>query len=235
MIGEMDCRVGERVVRVGDPVGGCRRLGGQVRPGCLCWGQGIHSRLYRGWGSCLLYRIATLYSREDRRQHTGICDYGYEQDYRHTADDCINIPLIHTYYWDVPYKNRDDLLCEAAGTMNFRENSSGFCRFNDENRVWRKYICSPMMYIEAMEVPGLRTWVIFYLISFVVLLWAAFLTVNGVMLWVSLMLVIVVVGINFVTVYNQIKAQASRKALQAELTKNIGKDAKVEVDNRQQH
>jgi uncharacterized BrkB/YihY/UPF0761 family membrane protein len=92
-----------------------------------------------------------------------------------------------------------------------------------------------MMYIEAMEVPGLRTWVIFYLISFVVLLWAAFLTVNGVMLWVSLMLVIVVVGINFVTVYNQIKAQASRKALQAELTKNIGKDAKVEVDNRQQH
>jgi uncharacterized BrkB/YihY/UPF0761 family membrane protein len=86
-----------------------------------------------------------------------------------------------------------------------------------------------------MDVPGLRTWVIFYLISFVVLLWAAFLTVNGVMLWVSLMLVIVVVGINFVTVYNQIKAQASRKALQASLTKDIGKDPKGARDDRPQH
>ncbi len=86
-----------------------------------------------------------------------------------------------------------------------------------------------------MEVPGLRTWVIFYLISFVLLLWAAFLTVNGIMLWVSLMLVIVVVGINFVTIYNQIKAQTSRKAMQAELTKNIGKNAGTGADDRQKH
>ena len=62
-----------------------------------------------------------------------------------------------------------------------------------------------------MEVPGIRTWVIFYLISFVVLLWAAFLSVNGTMLWVSLMLVIIVVGINFVTVYNQIKPRCQEK------------------------
>jgi len=86
-----------------------------------------------------------------------------------------------------------------------------------------------------MEIPGLRTWIIFYLISFVVLLWAAFLTVNGTMLWVSLMLVIVVVGINFVTVYNQIKRQMSRKALQSELTKHIGKDSKNAPDDRQKH
>jgi len=86
-----------------------------------------------------------------------------------------------------------------------------------------------------MDLPSLRTWTIFYLISFVVLLWAAFLTINGSMLWVSLMLVIVVVGINFVTVYNQIKSQASRKALQAELTKDIGKEAKKEVDDRERH
>ena len=83
-----------------------------------------------------------------------------------------------------------------------------------------------------MEVPGIRTWVIFYLISFVVLLWAAFLTVNGTMLWVSMMLVIIVVGINFVTVYNQIKLQMSRKALQSALTKNIGKDSQNEPDDR---
>ena len=86
-----------------------------------------------------------------------------------------------------------------------------------------------------MDVPSLRTWTIFYLISFVVLLWAAFLSINGSMLWVSLMLVIVVVGINFVTVYNQIKSQASRKAMQAELTRGIGKGPKGEVDDRQRH
>jgi uncharacterized BrkB/YihY/UPF0761 family membrane protein len=86
-----------------------------------------------------------------------------------------------------------------------------------------------------MEVPGLRMWIIFYLISFVVLLWAAFLTVNGSMLWVSLMLVIIVVGANFVTVYNQIKLQTSRKAIQSELTKDIGKDSKNEADDRQMH
>jgi len=86
-----------------------------------------------------------------------------------------------------------------------------------------------------MEVPGIRTWVIFYLISFVVLLWAAFLSVNGTMLWVSLMLVIIVVGINFVTVYNQIKLQMSRKALQSSLTKNIGNDTVNAPDDRPQH
>ena len=86
-----------------------------------------------------------------------------------------------------------------------------------------------------MEVPGLRTWVIFYLISFVVLLWAAFLTINGTMLWVSLMLCIIVVGINFVTVYNQIKLQNSRKTFQSELTKDIGKDSKNAADDRQRH
>ena len=102
-------------------------------------------------------------------------------------------------------------------------------------RLFRKRFSTPLVNIDDMDVPGLRTWVIFYLISFVVLLWAAFLTVNGTMLWVSLMLVIVVVGINFVTVYNQIKSQASRRAMQAELTRNIGKDGQKEVDDRQRH
>ena len=69
-----------------------------------------------------------------------------------------------------------------------------------------------------MDFPGLRTWVIFYLISFVVLLWAAFLSAEGVMLWVSLMLVIIIVGLNFVTVFNQIKRHAQRKELQRSLT-----------------
>ena len=85
-----------------------------------------------------------------------------------------------------------------------------------------------------MELPGIRTWVLFYLISFVVLLWAVFLSAKGVMLWVSLMLVIVVVGVNFITVYNEIKKHASRKALQTALTRGV-KNESVRVDDRQKH
>ncbi len=82
-----------------------------------------------------------------------------------------------------------------------------------------------------MELPGLRTWIVFYLLSFVVILWAAFLSSQGVMLWVSLMLAIVVVGVNFVTVYNEVKKHASRKKLLHDLTKNISGKA-AEVDDR---
>jgi uncharacterized BrkB/YihY/UPF0761 family membrane protein len=53
----------------------------------------------------------------------------------------------------------------------------------------------------------------FYLISFVGLLWATFLSVQGVLLWVSLFLVIVIVGINFFALYNQLKLRDSRKEM----------------------
>ncbi len=72
-----------------------------------------------------------------------------------------------------------------------------------------------------MDMPGMRTWIVFYLISFVVLLWAAFLSAQGSMLWVSLLLVIVIVGVNFYTVYNQIKAHGSREELQRKLTEGL--------------
>ncbi|HEX3001408.1 MAG TPA: hypothetical protein VHN82_03410 [Methanoregula sp.] len=72
-----------------------------------------------------------------------------------------------------------------------------------------------------MELPGIRTWVVFYLISFVVLLWAAFLSSQGVMLWVSLLLVLIIIGLNFVTVMNQLKAHAARKELQRSLTSSF--------------
>ena len=75
-----------------------------------------------------------------------------------------------------------------------------------------------------MELPGLRTWIIFYLLSFVVLLWAAFLSAQGVMLWVSLLLVIIIVGVNFMTVLNQVKAHTARKEFQRELTKGFQRD-----------
>ena len=79
----------------------------------------------------------------------------------------------------------------------------------------------------SMELPGLRTWVVFYLISFVVLLWAAFLSAQGVMLWVSLLLVIIIIGINFVTVINQVKAHSARKEFQRELTKDFQRQEEV--------
>jgi uncharacterized BrkB/YihY/UPF0761 family membrane protein len=85
-----------------------------------------------------------------------------------------------------------------------------------------------------MELPGLRTWIVFYLISFVVLLWAAFLSAQGVMLWVSLFLVIVIVGLNFYTVYQQVQQHASREALQRRLTEGFERETK-EQDDREKH
>jgi glucan phosphoethanolaminetransferase (alkaline phosphatase superfamily) len=72
-----------------------------------------------------------------------------------------------------------------------------------------------------MEQPVLRTWIAFFLISLVALLWAAFLSVQGVMLWVSMMLVIVVLGVTFFTVFNQITLNASRQKVLRDLTKDI--------------
>ncbi len=87
----------------------------------------------------------------------------------------------------------------------------------------------------CMELPGLQTWIVFYLISFVVLLWAAFLSAQGVMLWVSLMLVIVIVGVNFYVVFAQIKLQASRRQMQHDLTKDFVRGEKLNLDDRPKH
>jgi hypothetical protein len=59
-----------------------------------------------------------------------------------------------------------------------------------------------------MELPNIRTWIMFYLISFV-------------MLWVSLFLVIVIVGINFFALYNQMKLRDSRKEIQRNLVQGF--------------
>ena len=79
-----------------------------------------------------------------------------------------------------------------------------------------------------MELPELRTWIMFYLISFVGLLWATFLSVQGVMLWVSMFLVIVIVGIHFFTLYNQIQLRASRKDIQRQLVQGFERHTKEE-------
>ena len=79
-----------------------------------------------------------------------------------------------------------------------------------------------------MEIPDIRTWIMFYLISFVGILWATLLSVQGVMVWVSLFLVIVIVGIHFFTLYNQILLRASRKELQRQLVQGFERGTKEE-------
>lgn len=64
-----------------------------------------------------------------------------------------------------------------------------------------------------MEVPEVRTWVIFYLLSFVVLLVAIFITTqDDGQRWISLMLVIVVVGVNLFLLLSELKRYQNRKA-----------------------
>jgi uncharacterized BrkB/YihY/UPF0761 family membrane protein len=79
-----------------------------------------------------------------------------------------------------------------------------------------------------MEIPELRTWIMLYLISFVGLLWATFLSVQGVMLWVSMFLVIVIIGIHFFTLYNQILLRKQRKELQRRLVQGFERGPKDE-------
>ena len=48
---------------------------------------------------------------------------------------------------------------------------------------------------------NIRTWAIFFLICFVALLWAVFLSNQGMMLWVSFALVMIVVGFNLIFIF----------------------------------
>ena len=64
-----------------------------------------------------------------------------------------------------------------------------------------------------MDITEVHTWVIFYLLSFVVLLVAIFITTqNDSQLWISLMLIIIVVGVNFYLLFSELKRYQARKA-----------------------
>ena len=71
-----------------------------------------------------------------------------------------------------------------------------------------------------MEITEVRTWVIFYLLSFVVLLVATFITTqNDGQLWISLMLIIIVVGVNFFLLFSELKRYQARKAFMHRMSK----------------
>jgi hypothetical protein len=64
-----------------------------------------------------------------------------------------------------------------------------------------------------MEVFEYRTWIFFYLVSFTALLWAVFLSSQGVMLWVSLLLNITVMGINGGFLVGEIRKHQDKKRM----------------------
>ena len=64
-----------------------------------------------------------------------------------------------------------------------------------------------------MDLHESHTWILFYLISFVVLLVAVFLTTKGVLMGIGLTMVIVVIGINLMFVLGQIKDSTKKKGV----------------------
>jgi Flp pilus assembly protein TadB len=61
-----------------------------------------------------------------------------------------------------------------------------------------------------MDIFTIKTWMVFYLVSFVTLLWAVFLTSSGMMLGISLVLVCMVVGTNATVVVMDIRRHHRR-------------------------
>ena len=64
-----------------------------------------------------------------------------------------------------------------------------------------------------MDLQESRTWILFYLISFVVLLVSVFLTSKGVLLGVGLTMVIVVIGTNLVFMLSKVKESTKKRDL----------------------
>jgi hypothetical protein len=69
-----------------------------------------------------------------------------------------------------------------------------------------------------MDILNVRTWIFFYLICFVALLWAVFLLTQGMMLWVGLTLVLVVVGFNFILVAAEMRGHKKQQQMMKNIT-----------------
>lgn len=81
-----------------------------------------------------------------------------------------------------------------------------------------------------MDPQEIQTWVIFYLISFVVLLLALFFTTQGILLGIGLTLIIVVIGINFYLMLSEIKRVNRKKELMCKLSKKEEKEEEKKDD-----
>ncbi|HVP94022.1 MAG TPA: hypothetical protein VMS89_02505 [Methanoregulaceae archaeon] len=72
-----------------------------------------------------------------------------------------------------------------------------------------------------MDVLNVRTWIFFYLICFVALLWAVFLLAQGVMLWIGLTLIIIVVGFNFILIANELRGHKNREKMMKSISEEF--------------
>jgi len=77
-----------------------------------------------------------------------------------------------------------------------------------------------------MDTAEVRTWIIFYLISFVVLLTTLFFTTQGFLLGIGLTLIILVLGINFALIKKEIHKANSKKDLMRKLSKQDSSEDK---------
>lgn len=84
-----------------------------------------------------------------------------------------------------------------------------------------------------MEIPEIRTWVIFYLLSFVVLLVAIFITTqNDSQRWISLMLVIIVVGVNLYLLLSELKRHQTQKAFMFQMSHLDETETEIDTSGR---
>ncbi|MBO4354684.1 MAG: hypothetical protein IK060_03515 [Methanomicrobium sp.] len=70
-----------------------------------------------------------------------------------------------------------------------------------------------------MTLDEVNTWIIFYLLSFVVLLLTLFFTTQGILLGIGLIMIILVIGVNFYLIWNELKKAGEKKELMRRLSK----------------
>ncbi|MDI9633107.1 MAG: hypothetical protein QFX32_03515 [Methanolinea sp.] len=71
-----------------------------------------------------------------------------------------------------------------------------------------------------MDIMTIRPWIFFYLICFVALLLATTFIVQGItpLFWMSSTLIIVVVGFNFILIFNEVREHLKRKELMQQIS-----------------
>ena len=76
-----------------------------------------------------------------------------------------------------------------------------------------------------MDIMNIRTWIFFYLICFVAILLAATFIVQGItpLFWVSSTLILIVVGFNFILIFNEIREHRRREELMQTFLDETGK------------
>lgn len=75
-----------------------------------------------------------------------------------------------------------------------------------------------------MDLMNIRPWIFFYLICFVALLLATTFIVQGItpLFWMASTLIIVVVGFNFILIFNEVKEHKKRKVIMKQLSSTVG-------------